>query len=143
MLSAFLSAILLSASPPVHATPPPAAAVEVTVTGARSTEGQIVVFLFASSDGFPSDPARAAYTATSSIQGGRATLRVPNAAAGRYSIVAFHDADGNGRIKQNLIGMPREGAGMTRYEGGRPRFDRTAVDVPAAGARFTIGLTYR
>ena len=39
--------------------------------------------------------------------------------------------------------MPREGIGVTRLDGGRPSFRRTAVEVPASGARFRVALHYR
>ncbi len=117
--------------------------VGVSVTGARSDDGQIVALVFAASSGFPFDASRAAYTATGPIRNGSASIQVPRVAAGRYAIVVFHDADGNGQIKRNLVGIPREGVGVTRFNGGRPSFNGAAVDVPAAGGRFTIGLNYR
>lgn len=117
--------------------------VEVTVTGARSDEGRVVAMLFSGGSGFPFDATNAAYTASGPIRNGTASIQVPRVAASRYAIVVFHDADGNGRIKRNVIGIPREGVGVTRFSGGRPSFNSAAVDVPAAGGRFTIGLNYR
>ena len=142
ILALFLAAV--SAPPALEGAPAlEAATVEVAVTGARSDDGQAVALLFASARGFPADTDRAAYSASAALEGGRATIRVPAVAPGTYSIVVFHDADGDGEIKRNLLGMPREGIGVTRFDGGRPRFGRTTVEVPASGARFTVGLNYR
>ena len=145
MNTILLALITLVAAPAVSWTvpPPTLGTVELTVTDARSDDGRVVALLFSSSDGFPVDVDKAAYTATGAIRGGRATITVPGVRAGRYSVVVFHDADGDGRIKRNFLGMPREGIGVTRFDGGRPRFGSTAVEVPASGAQYTIGLNYR
>lgn len=66
--------------------------------------------------------------------------------AGRYAAAVFHDANGNGELDSNLIGIPVEGFAFTNGASGSfgpPRFDEAAVDVPAEGlARTTARLAY-
>lgn len=127
----------------VTAAPPPApGTLTVSVTDARSADGQVVALVFASADGFPVHPDRAAYRGAAPIRGTGATVRIPGVAAGRYAIVVFHDADGNSRIQRNVIGLPREGIGVTRFSGGRPSFRSSTVSL-SGDDRLTIALTYR
>ena len=32
---------------------------------------------------------------------------------GEYAVAAFHDADGDGKLAQNIVGMPTEGFGFS------------------------------
>lgn len=112
----------------------------VRVDGARTNDGSIVVLLFDSADGFPSDSERATLTASARINDGAATLVFDEVLSGRYAVVAFHDDDGDGALNTNWIGKPKDAIAVTNYDGGRPRFDRTAIELKGGE---TIALTLR
>ena len=59
-----------------------------------------------------------------------ASLRLP---PGEYALTAFHDANGNGELDTNFIGIPKEPVAMSNNA--RPRFGPPRY----RDARFTLG----
>mgnify|MGYP005847106721 CR=1 FL=1 len=120
-----------------------AADLAVEVTGVRDASGALVVSLWNRGDGFGKfDARRALATQTiAAVPGQPARVRFDQLAPGRYAVSAFHDADGDGRLKTNVLGMPREGVGVSNNTGGIPSFGKSLVDVPAAGP-VRIALRY-
>jgi uncharacterized protein (DUF2141 family) len=134
---------LVSAPEAVSRTATPnAAIVAVEVEGVESDEGQIVVALFPTAEGFPQDVSEAAYTASAPIQDGAASVTVDGVDTGRYAVVAFHDADGNGEVGTNWIGMPNEGVAATNWTGGRPQFDESVTQIGAGTTAVSLTLRY-
>ena len=122
---------------------PPSATLDLHVRGAKSDNGQVVVLLFNSADGFPRDISKAAHSTSALLENGAARLSLHDIPEGRYAIMAFHDADGNDKLKTNFIGMPKEGIALVGWAGGRPKFDNVAVEVSAEGGSFDLALNYR
>jgi uncharacterized protein (DUF2141 family) len=104
----------------------------VKVNGA-GTQGQVVAGLFSACDGFASFNMAKAAQVKKAPAGNRVILRFEGLAPGRYAVAAFHDEDGNGKVKTNLIGIPREPVGVSNNTGGMPSCAKSLVDVPAAG----------
>lgn len=77
---------------------------------------------------------------------GTMTFSFPDLAAGRYGVAVFHDANGNGELDSNLLGIPTEGVAFSnaaRANFGPPSFADVAVTVPDEGAVTTRApLTY-
>lgn len=116
--------------------PARAETVTVEVSGLRSGAGQVVVSLWDRADGFGRfDTRRALATRSVPAAPGGRPVRVTfeNVPPGRYALSAFHDADGDGKLKTNFIGMPREGVGVSNNPGGMPSFTRSQLAVPASG----------
>jgi uncharacterized protein (DUF2141 family) len=124
------------------AAPARAADLVVDATGARDATGRIVVSLWSKPDGFGRfDAAKALATRTLAATPGRpARVTFEGLAPGRYAVSAFHDADGDGKLKTNFIGIPREGVGVSNNAGGIPSFDKARIDVPAPGP---VGIELR
>ena len=57
------------------------------------------------------------------------TVRFNNLAPGSYVASVQHDEDGNGKLKTNFIGMPKEGIGLSNNPGGIPALGTVAVPV--------------
>ncbi|MCD2515482.1 DUF2141 domain-containing protein [Massilia sp. G4R7] len=63
--------------------------------------------------------------------------------AGGYGIAVFHDANGNGKMDSNAMGIPVEDHAFSnnaRGTMGPPSFEQVKVDLPAAGATAAISL---
>ena len=60
---------------------------------------------------------------------------------GAYAIKLFHDANGNGKLDSNLLGLPQEGYGFSNNAGhfGPASFSEAAVLV-SADTQITIRL---
>ncbi len=64
-------------------------------------------------------------------------------APGEYAISSFHDVDGNGKLKTNFMGIPREPIGMSRDAKGvmgPPSYDDAVFILPEEGTKLEITL---
>lgn len=118
------------------------ATVTVAVSELRSTQGQLIVCLFASRERFPTcrqgdGVPRHLFRVTGKTM--RVTVPLPR--PGSYAVTVIHDEDMNGRLKQNFIGMPTEGVGVTGNPGGIPRFAGSVVDL-AGGSVVGVRVRY-
>ena len=109
-----------------------AADLEVTVSGMRSTEGhaRVAVHKRVSGVAFPEGGVVAAIWRPADT--GKIRFVFTGLAPGDYAVAAFHDADADGKLAQNIVGMPTEGFGFSNGAVGfmgPPGFDEAAVTV--------------
>ena len=123
-----------------------AADLEVRIEGLRSAEGDVRVALHRQMpDGdFPGDAGAVAATIRDAAPG---AVRVVFAdlAPGDYAVAAFHDADGDGELATNFLGMPTEGYGFSNGAVGfmgPPSFEAAAVSVGTESARISVPIAY-
>ena len=112
----------------------------IHVANVRNANGDIRVALYDGAGDFLKRPVRVA-SAPASTAG--ATLVIKDLAPGDYGISAYHDANANGKMDTNLIGMPVEPHAFSRDARGRmgpPSFDAARLAVPAAGLDTTVTL---
>ena len=74
---------------------------------------------------------------------GSLVVSVDGILPGRYTVQAYHDEDGNGRIRRGLLGVPAEAIGFSRdapLRLGPPRFEDAAIEVtePATVTRLRL-----
>ena len=107
----------------------------VYVDGLRAARGgDVVLRLYRSERGFPSDRDLAAREIRQPVTGTTATVLLDDVPEGAVAAVAFHDEDGDGRVRLRADGSPRDGVSTARWPGGEaPHFARSAVSV-AEGA---------
>jgi uncharacterized protein (DUF2141 family) len=123
-----------------------AADLEVTVAGVRNGDGRVMVAVFDHAEAFQkmAEEKRIA-AAQIPIDGGTARLVIGGLKPGRYAVSVVHDANGNGKLDTNLVGLPTEGYGFSRDARGTmglPSFEAAAFDLPAAGTKQIIKLGY-
>lgn len=116
---------------------------EVELQGIHSADGQALVALHRQTPraDFPSDASvvasAAAPAATDPV-----VVVFRDLAAGEYAVAAFHDANGDGELNANFVGMPTEGYGFSndaRGFMGPPPFDDAAFSLEAdAGTRRLV-----
>lgn len=101
--------------------------ITVEIDGLRNAKGVVRCSVFASADGFPSNPSRAAARAVApSIANGHATCTFDNVKPGTYAVGFLHDENANGKMDTNFFGAPTEGYGASnnaRGSMGPPKFD--------------------
>ena len=118
--------------------------VSVTVSGLRSSKGQVLACLTALPRGFPDcrkdpDARRLAIPAGAGLQ-----LEFGHVPEGRYAISLLHDENGNGKPDMALM-IPREGFGFSRDAPARfgpPRFANAAFEVTQGEVHQTIRMRY-
>jgi len=86
---------------------------------------------------------RCPFTGAAPAKGGSVVVSVPDIPPGRYAVQAYHDEDGNGRLRKGLFGMPAEAIGFSREARvrlGAPSFDEAAIDVaePSTATRLRL-----
>ena len=116
--------------------------IHAEIGGLRNDDGRVLCALFSSADGFPKDSGKAIAHAAAVISKRRAVCEFPGVAAGVYAISVFHDANANGKLDTNLLGMPREGVGASNDAKGHfgpPKFD--AAKFRFAGGRLEMKIT--
>jgi len=116
----------------------------VRVDQVADAAGRVCVDLFAGEDGFPAKRQKAAQSRCVAARAGTVTVAF-DVAPGDYAAFAFHDADADGRLETNFIGMPKEGVGASNNAKGRmgpPSFAQARFAVPEAGAAIAFRLKY-
>jgi uncharacterized protein (DUF2141 family) len=117
--------------------------VTVEVSGLRAAKGRVLVALHDDRWAFPSRWERAVASTSIVAQEGtvKATLRLPR--PGRFALIVVHDEDGDGRMKKNALGLPREGyaTGRNASELEFPLFE-PALHNWTLGTRVGVRLLY-
>lgn len=118
----------------------------VEVNGLNNSRGAVRAGLFESSGKFPLgvDDVSSRMVEADIDEGG-ATLTFEELPHGTYAVVAYHDANDNGELDKNWVGMPNEGAGVYRPVDSRfppPTFEDCKFRFDAAEATVDLELRY-
>ena len=117
---------------------------EVHVAGLRSAEGDVRVALHQQTAGAEAI-GDAGVVAASFRSAAPGTLRVvfADVAPGAYAVAAFHDADGDGNLATNFLGMPTEGFGFSNGAVGfmgPPSFEAATITVAEGDAQPSVSV---
>ena len=117
--------------------------IEILARGMHNDTGRMLAMLYDSSEGFPRDLDACADYRTAAISNGKSRTHFAGLEAGTYAVLVIHDEDSDGYLKTNLLGMPKEGVGVSNNSGGIPKFKRAQFEL-GAGARIeqTIEIRY-
>jgi uncharacterized protein (DUF2141 family) len=132
------------------------AELRLTITGIRSDTGELLIGLYASSNGFGSAIANATKSGLMADPGrivgvsirakaGEQSAVFTQLRPGRYAAVVFHDENDDGRLDANEMGVPTEGYGFSNDARGllsAPSFDAAAITIGSADVGATIHLSY-
>jgi uncharacterized protein (DUF2141 family) len=105
-----------------------AATVEVHVTAVAGGKGSVKVAV-CDRERFLK---QCAYSASAPARDGENVILVPNVPKGTWAVLAYQDANGNGELDRNFIGIPKENYGFSRDAAskfGPPGFDDAAIEV--------------
>jgi uncharacterized protein (DUF2141 family) len=122
----------------------PGGHVSLTVTGLRSTKGQVLVCLMREAADFP-DCSGSADARTAIVPATRPQVTFADLAQGRYAISVLHDENGNGRADKTLGFIPREGFGFSRdarVRFGPPKFGEAAFTIDGRDVNQSIRMRY-
>lgn len=138
-----LMAVAQAASAEPVSAPPLLSRLEVTVEGARPDAAvSIALYSEAAAADFPSNDGRAIVRRVQPVAG-RATTAFEGLAAGRWALSVYQDLDGDGRLKSNFLGIPREPVAVSNHARARfgpPRFADAAFAVSRSVERQTLRL---
>jgi uncharacterized protein (DUF2141 family) len=119
-----------------------AASVTVTVTGVRDSRGVVRVAICPRADFLhPHCP----YFAYSPSETGVVRVTINNVPPGVYAAEAYQDANDNGILDRNWLGLPKEGMGFSNnapMRFGPPRFDDAAFALGSGASAISFRLRY-
>ncbi len=111
----------------------------------RDNQGQVDVCVYAHQHGFP-DCSRDAEVTSTRQPAQQGTMHFTfDVAPGLLAVSVLHDANGNGRLDTNFIGIPREGVGVSNNpppRRGPPSFAEATFRLPPEGGEVTVRLVY-
>ena len=87
--------------------------VTVTVTQISSQKREILAALFADADAFPNNDKAAFKVARGKATAGKVVLQFEQVPPGTYAVALFHDVNGDAKMNTNLLGIPKEGYGVS------------------------------
>lgn len=122
---------------------PEPAQLEITLSGLRSTNGDIRLCIWHSSKSFPDGKCESEGQQIIVRAAAQVAVTVP-VAPGDYAVSLLHDENANGKLDKNLLGIPKEGVGFSqnpRLAFGPPSYAATRFDV-AGDTVETIRLKY-
>lgn len=116
-----------------------AATLTLKLEGLSEAKGHVYIAVAADAAAFDGKGKPAAVQRVE-VTGPQLTITFPDLAPGTYAVSLFHDANGNGKLDTNLIGIPKEGYGFSNNVGarGRPKFDEAKFTLAAAGTTLDI-----
>jgi uncharacterized protein (DUF2141 family) len=117
----------------------------VEIRGFRSDQGEALVSLFSSKEGFPEDMGKAWQNLHVKIKEGRALADFTALPYGTYALGVLHDEDMNGKMDSSWLGQPREGFGFSgrpEYNFGPPSFDDTAFLMVSKSRQLVVWMRY-
>lgn len=117
-----------------------AADLTLRVDDVKSAQGNLMVSVFDSAASFMRKPVANAIVPAVA---GSTTVVLKDLPAGNYAIAIFHDANGNGKMDMNMVGIPTEDYAFSNNAMGQmgpPTFDSARMELPAAGGVAIVSL---
>lgn len=117
-----------------------AADLTIHIDDVKSASGTVMVAIFNSEGSFLKAPTRASGAAAAQ-QGAKVVVK--DLPEGEYAFALYHDANGNGVMDRNPLGIPTEDYAFSNNATGRmgpPSFASAKFALPAAGADLRISL---
>ena len=120
-----------------------AASLNVTVSDIQPGPGNIRVALYADADSFRHED-RAARVLSAPATAGSVLVVFTDVPAGRYAVLAYHDANDNKKLDLRFGMFPEEGWGLSNDPTviGPPRFGASAFDVAEPSTDLAVRLHY-
>ena len=119
--------------------------IDLTVVGINNQKGEILVALYDSPEGFPQNAGKAIKLIKSSANKGDILLHIKDVLPGKYAIALFHDTNGDAILNTNLLGIPKEGYGVSndiKNKFSAPKFQQSVFVHGAGRTILTISINY-
>lgn len=108
------------------------AVIEVQVNNLDSEKGQVVIGLYGAGDKFP-ETGKEMEGLILELGSEKPKGTFSSLPPGDYAVSLFHDANRNGKLDKNFMGIPTEGYGFSKnaynWYGGVPEFDQASFEL--------------
>lgn len=119
--------------------------VMVEIDGLRNNKGLVLCSLFTNKDGFPSKYKKAYRFNTAEIDDNKTIFIFDNVPYGFYAIAVLHDENRNYKIDTNILGIPKEGIGVSNNvvsKFGPPSFKNAVFEANQETLIIQIKMKY-
>jgi len=119
--------------------------IDVSIEGFRNAAGHARVALFNGEAGFPDDESAAYRKTVAVIEGGRVEVRFDGVPRGEYAVAMYHDENDDGKLNKGLLGIPKEGYGVSNnvsHATRAPRFTEARFQFDGASQTVSIRVHY-
>ncbi len=108
-----------------------AAELQVEVTDISTLTGAIMLAMYDSAEGFDDGAEPPVEAIRIEVDAATVSVVLQDLAEGEYAIKLYHDANDNGEMDQNMMGLPIEGYGFSGNGGrfGPPAFEEAVFEV--------------
>jgi uncharacterized protein (DUF2141 family) len=117
-----------------------AADLTIQIDAIRSAEGSVSVSLFGSADAFLKTPLQLVRV---KAEKGSLTVQLKDLAPGDYAFSVYHDANDNGKLDRNALGIPLEDYAASNNAIGNmgpPAYADARFALPAGGLDMRVKL---
>ena len=117
----------------------------INLQGIRNNKGVILLSLFSSAEGYPSDASKADQKIRMPVKKLQLPIVFKNIKPGKYAIALLHDEDEDGKMATTFLGLPKEGYGFSNNVmglAGPPSYQKASFIVPASGTEILIKVRY-
>ena len=117
----------------------------INLQGIRNNKGVILLSLFSSADGYPSDASKADQKIRMPVKKLQVPIVFKNIKPGKYAIALLHDEGEDGKMATTFLGLPKEGYGFSNNVmglAGPPSYQKASFIVPASGTEILIKVRY-
>ena len=111
----------------------------------RCEKGSVTAYLYSSAEGFPNKIEKAFRTAKAIISENGGMVVFKEIPSGDYAIAVYHDENGDGKIEQSFLRIPKEGYGISnnvRGTFGLPSFRVAKFSIQSPQTTIEIRLRY-
>ncbi len=119
----------------------PGGSIIVQLNGIKEQSGQVLLSLFKSEEGFPTQPEKAFRWSRAKVTSSSLIISLDGLPLGTYAIAVVHDENLNDVMDRNWLGMPDEPYGISNNAAGSfspPKFEEAKFTV--TGKRDTIKI---
>ncbi len=145
-IGCLLTLVLLSKNlyaQPESAKPNKTARLVIMANGFNSGDGQFIVNVFSSEEGYPLDSAKAVRTFKGEVTHEIMEVRLEGIAFGTYAVTVLHDEDSDGKMTTGFLGMPAEAIGISnnpRSYFGAPAYEDALFEINEIEKTISIHL---
>lgn len=111
----------------------------------RNLKGTVSIVLFNSPEGFPEEDDKAYKWQSIDLGNDAPVFRFENLPAGEYAYAILHDENEDGKMKKNIVGIPKEGFGFSNNYRPRvknPSFEDASFQLKKGENRQVIEMVY-
>lgn len=117
----------------------------INITGCKNNNGNIKYIIFNQAKGFPNSTRDSYKGGSSQIKDRKSLIVLDDIPYSSYAISILHDENNNGKMDFNILGIPKEGYGVSNNVNrtfGPPKYEEAIIILEHSSKTIVINLVY-